>query len=176
MLFTRLCCFLTQVRKQCHADSTPLVLFRYRPTKNAMTTLRSVKIYTCGNESLLTTGLLELLMKCNLHAALQGSDFDDKGKHSMLLTSVMNIMSYVYTVCENKKSTSTSTNMDDMEIRILYPTLSLNKMVVGSIVADLKLNEHSEMFYSGEPVVLPHLKSKYWYFWILHVFEAGRTT
>jgi len=53
----------------------------------------------------------------------------------MLLTSVMNIMSYVYTVCENKKSTSTSTNMDDMEIRILYPTLSPNKMVVGSIVA-----------------------------------------
>ena len=41
---------------------------------------------------------------------------------------------------------------------------------------DLKKNEHSEMSNSWKPVVLPHLKNKYWYFWILHVFEAGRTS
>jgi len=47
----------------------------------------------------------------------------------------MNNMSYVHTVCENKKkSSATSNSTDDMEIRILYPTLSPNKMVVGSIV------------------------------------------
>ena len=48
----------------------------------------------------------------------------------------MNILFYVPTVCENnQKSTTISSNLDDMEIRILYPTLSPNKMVVGSIVS-----------------------------------------
>ena len=44
----------------------------------------------------------------------------------------MNILSHVPTVCENNQN---SNNLDDMEIRILYPTLSPNKMVVGSIVS-----------------------------------------
>lgn len=100
-----MCFDAREVRKQCHADSTPLVLFRYRPTKNAMAML----------SSLLTTDILDLLRGCNLHAALQGSDFDDK-------------------VCENNQKSTTS-NLGDMEIRILYPTLSPNKMVVGSIVS-----------------------------------------
>ena len=52
----------------------------------------------------------------------------------MLLTSVMNMLFYVPTVCENNQKSTTS-NLGDMEIRILYPTLSPNKMVVGSIVS-----------------------------------------
>lgn len=82
----------------------PLGLIRFRPTQNAMDSLRS----------LITTA--DLLKGCNLQTALQGNVFDEKacGKHQK------------------------STNNDDMEIRILQPTESINEHKIVYRLTDIR--------------------------------------
>lgn len=92
-----------KMKKQCHADFTPLVLIRYTPHQSAMAALRYL------------LSIAELLKGCYIQVILQGSSFDDRvcGAHQM----------------------STTSSTDDLEVRILHPTLSSLKMFRGTIVA-----------------------------------------
>lgn len=98
-----LCLDATEMRMQSHADCSPVMLIRFHPTQETASILRSL---------IAALPLLPQLLKCNIHVAVMGSEFDQMafGKQKQL----------------NKKS--------DVQFHVLHPTLSSTRMVVGNIL------------------------------------------
>lgn len=98
-----LCLDATEMRMQSHADCSPVMLIRFHPTQETASILRSL---------IAALPLLPQLLKCNVHVAVMGSEFDQMafGKQKQF----------------NKKS--------DVQFHVLHPTLSSTRMVVGNIL------------------------------------------
>lgn len=98
-----LCMDAPEMRMQSHEDCRPVLLIRYKPTDRAVDVLRAIM-----QSDECTTALGNL----NIHVALVGSCFDDKAVG---------------------KQIRRQSGGEDVELRIMHPTMSSSQMVVGSV-------------------------------------------
>lgn len=94
---------------------------------------------------------MALLNKCHIHVTLKGSEFDKECELEYAIKFLITIflskvnllyrhsevveccLSLLFLVCGNKESA----RMQDMELRILQPTMSSTKMVDGAFLTGL---------------------------------------
>ncbi|XP_074618907.1 uncharacterized protein LOC141877780 [Acropora palmata] len=115
-----LCLEAAQMRLQSHEDMRPVLIIRYRPSEHAIAVLRLI---------MQSDECTKVLNHLNIHVALVGSSFDDKaiGKQSKKCGDIQ-----------------------DIELRILHPTMSPRQLVIGNILSGGDKNLISSLVSSAE--------------------------
>lgn len=108
------------MRLQSHEDMRPVLIIRYRPSEHAITVLRLI---------MQSEECTKVLNHLNIHVALVGSSFDDKaiGKQSKKCGDIQ-----------------------DIELRILHPTMSPRQLVIGNILSGGDRNLINSLVSSAE--------------------------